>query len=156
MSQLPTEPEPSAPEIEARRSAEARGLAFLLYRDHAGDQRIYTLEDSSYRKVLVGRDLAADIALNWDQKVSGTHAELERVGDDWTLLDDGLSRNGTFVNGERVKGRCKLRDGDMIRFGETIALFRRPLIGSTEATVDAATNADLQERLLNSEPRDEV
>ena len=32
------------------------------------------------------------------------HAELERVGEEWTLADDGLSRNGSFVNGERVVG----------------------------------------------------
>ena len=154
MSQPPTEPQPSAAEIQARRAAERLGLAFLLYRGHAGDQRIYTLEDSSYRKVLIGRDPAADVALTWDQKVSATHAELERVGDDWALVDDGLSRNGTFLNGERVKGRRKLRDGDLIRIGETIALFRRPLIGSPDATQDAATNADLEARLLDPEPRD--
>jgi pSer/pThr/pTyr-binding forkhead associated (FHA) protein len=154
MSQSPPEPEPSTAEIQARRAAERLGLAFLLYRDESGGQRIYALEDSSYRKVLVGRDPAADIALTWDQKVSGTHAELERVGDDWALIDDGLSRNGTFLNGDRVKGRRKLRDGDLIRFGETIALFRRPLIGSSDATVDTATNADLEARLLDPKLRD--
>ena len=29
------------------------------------------------------------------------HARFERVGDAWAVVDDGLSRNGTFVNGER-------------------------------------------------------
>ena len=47
------------------------------------------------------------------------HAALERVGDDWTVVDDGLSRNGTFVNGERVTGRRRLRDGDVIAVGGT-------------------------------------
>ena len=32
------------------------------------------------RKIPIGRDLAADVALVWDPKVSGLHAELERVG----------------------------------------------------------------------------
>ena len=32
------------------------------------------------------------------------HAELIRMGADWILCDDGLSHNGTFVNGERVRG----------------------------------------------------
>jgi len=54
------------------------------------------------------------------------HAQLEPVGSDWALIDDGLSRNGTFVNGERVAGRRRLRDGDRLCFGETPVLFRAP------------------------------
>ena len=30
------------------------------------------------------------------------HAALERTGEEWTLVDDGLSHNGTYVGGERV------------------------------------------------------
>ena len=41
------------------------------------------------------------------------------VRDECTLVDDGLSRNGSFVNEERVHGRRHLRDGDTIRFGRT-------------------------------------
>ena len=55
MSQPPNEPHPSDAELRERCEAERLGLAFLLYRDHADAQRIYTLEDSSYRKVLIGR-----------------------------------------------------------------------------------------------------
>jgi pSer/pThr/pTyr-binding forkhead associated (FHA) protein len=54
------------------------------------------------------------------------HAELERVGGDWTLSDDGLSRNGSFVNGARISGRHRLRDNDELQFGETIVVFRAP------------------------------
>jgi pSer/pThr/pTyr-binding forkhead associated (FHA) protein len=129
------------------------GFAFLLYRDGGGTQRIFPLEDSSYRKPVVGRDPASDVNLPWDPKVSGLHAELERVGDDWVIVDDGLSRNGTYVNGERLHGRCKLREGDLVRFGETIALFRKPLTASPDATLDA-DSMDLGARLLEPEPRD--
>ena len=55
----------------------------------------------------------------WDSEVSRLHAQLEPVGRDWIVVDDGLSRNGTFVNGERVNGRRRLRDGDRLVFGET-------------------------------------
>ena len=44
------------------------------------------------------------LSLDFDPEVSRVHAELERLGDDWTVADDGLSRNGSFVNGERVVG----------------------------------------------------
>ena len=40
--------------------------------------------------------------------MSRTHATLERLESDWTIADEGLSRNGTWVNGERVRpaGAC--------------------------------------------------
>ena len=76
--------------------------------------------------VTVGRRPEHDIALTWDTEVSRLHAQLEPVGPDWTVIDDGLSRNGTYVNGERVNGRRRLRDGDRIVFGETPVLFRAP------------------------------
>ena len=49
----------------------------------------------------IGRRADSDVALTWDTEVSRLHAVLERVGDEWTLADEGLSRNGSFVNGRR-------------------------------------------------------
>jgi pSer/pThr/pTyr-binding forkhead associated (FHA) protein len=40
------------------------------------------------------------------------HAILQRIGGRWTVEDDGLSRNGTFVNGTRLASRVQLRDRD--------------------------------------------
>lgn len=37
---------------------------------------------------------------------------LEPIGEAWTLVDDGLSRDGSFVNGSRVQGRHRLQDRD--------------------------------------------
>jgi pSer/pThr/pTyr-binding forkhead associated (FHA) protein len=56
------------------------------------------------------------------------------MGAEWTIADDGLSRNGTYVNGQRVTGRRRLRDGDTISFGKTQARFRAPGAGSLEET----------------------
>ena len=42
------------------------------------------------------------------------------------LVDEGLSRNGSFVNGERVDGRRLLDDGDELRFGQTLLRYRAP------------------------------
>ena len=36
------------------------------------------------------------------------------MGADWVICDDGLSHNGTFVNGERVRGRRRLAAGDVL------------------------------------------
>ena len=67
----------------------------------------------------VGRSQSSDLVLDWDEEVSRLHARFERVEEDWTLVDDGLSSNGTFVNGERLNGRRRLTDGDTLRFGAT-------------------------------------
>ena len=86
--------------------------------------------------------------------MSGTHAQLERLGgDDWTLNDDGLSRNGSFVNGTRLRHRQRLADGDLLRFGDTPVLFRAPLreIAATVPEVEEAGEVRLspaQRRVL--------
>ena len=71
------------------------------------------------------------------------HAELERVGEEWALADDGLSRNGSFVNGERVAGRRRLDDGDALRFGDTPVLYRAPSEVGMEETLAAKDRRDL-------------
>jgi pSer/pThr/pTyr-binding forkhead associated (FHA) protein len=121
-----TGPHTSTPaELKARLGAERAGTPFLLYRDGDGRQRITGL-DTAAEHVTIGRRPDNDVALPWDAEVSRVHAQLERVGRDWALVDDGLSRNGSFVNGERVAGRRRLRDGDRLCFGETPVLFRAP------------------------------
>ena len=69
-----------------------------------------------------------------DGEISRTHAELELIGEDWTINDDGLSRNGTFVNGERISHRRRLTDGDVVIVGRTLIEFRAPSRGSTVVT----------------------
>ena len=115
-------------ELKARIEAERRGACFLHYRDADGSQRIVELAPGD-GPVTVGRRADNTVPLSWDAEVSRVHAQLEPVGRDWVLVDDGLSRNGTFVNGERAAGRRRLRDGDRICFGETVVRFQRPAGG---------------------------
>ncbi|MDP1850688.1 MAG: LuxR C-terminal-related transcriptional regulator, partial [Solirubrobacteraceae bacterium] len=51
---------------------------------------------------------------------------------------DGLSRNGSYVNGERVNGRRRLRDRDMLRFGRTVVLYRAPGEAAAPSTMLAS------------------
>lgn len=106
-------------------SAERSGLSFLVYRGRRQEQRIHVLDVTSPRHT-IGRRAGNDIALEWDERVSRTHCVLERVGDEWTVVDDGLSTNGTFVNGERLLARRRLGDRDVLRAGDTSLLFRAP------------------------------
>ena len=130
----------SAPELKAQIEAERAGRPFLVFRDGEGEQRILTVEPGA-TELWVGRGDSADLRLEWDEEVSALHAQIEVVRDECTLLDDGLSRNGSFVNEERVHGRRHLRDGDTIRFGRTAVLYRRPGENVPEATAIAAEAA---------------
>jgi hypothetical protein len=109
--------------LKALIEAEATGVPFLHWLDADGEQHILLLLDDRPR-VTVGRRPHCDIALIWDHEVSREHALLEPVGEDWTLVDDGLSRNGSFVNGNQIRGRHRLGDRDRLCFGTTHVTFR--------------------------------
>lgn len=125
----------SATELQLVVRQENLGAPFLLFRDSAGGLRVKPLENSE--PVTIGRRETSGVALEWDSRVSRTHAVLERVGGEWTLSDDGLSRNGTSVNGQRLAARRRLRDGDVIRVGSSAIAYRMPIDGATAATSDA-------------------
>ncbi|MBS1879758.1 MAG: FHA domain-containing protein [Actinobacteria bacterium] len=143
----------SAPELKAQIEAERGGRPFLVFRDGEGGQRIVAVEPGA-GELWVGRGDSADVRLGWDGEVSALHAQIEVVRDECTLVDDGLSRNGSFVNEERVHGRRHLRDGDTMRFGQTAVVYRRPGEGVPESTViagevsAAATVSPAQRRVL--------
>jgi pSer/pThr/pTyr-binding forkhead associated (FHA) protein len=127
----------SAPELKAQIEAERRGRPFLVLRDGEDEQRIVVVEEGT-ASLWVGRGESADLRLDWDEEVSALHAQIEVVRDECTLLDDGLSRNGSFVGQERVDGRRRLHDGDILRFGRTTVLYRRPGTSAPEATAIAS------------------
>jgi pSer/pThr/pTyr-binding forkhead associated (FHA) protein len=131
----------TAPELKAQIEAEREGRPFLVYRDGADEQVIVAIAEGA-GELWVGRREAAEIRLDFDEEVSGLHAQLEIVGADCTVVDDGLSRNGSFVNGQRVRGRKLLRDGDVLRFGRSLVLYRAP---GTESAESTAISADLLE-----------
>jgi pSer/pThr/pTyr-binding forkhead associated (FHA) protein len=142
----------SAPELKAQIEAERAGRPFLVFRDGSGEQAILPIEANA--ELWVGRAGSADVRLDWDEEVSALHAQIEVVRDECTLVDDGLSRNGSFVNEERVHGRRHLRDGDSLRFGRTVLAYRRPGEDAPEATAiagevpAAATVSPAQRKVL--------
>lgn len=66
----------------------------------------------------IGRDEDCDIVLDGNT-VSRRHCEIIRRGATYILRDS--SRNGTFINGERVR-QAQLRDGDQVRIGANVLL----------------------------------
>jgi pSer/pThr/pTyr-binding forkhead associated (FHA) protein len=118
-------PIPTPSDLKAIIEAERTGLPFVHWLVGDGGQRLLML-GSERERLTVGRRPDADVALVWDIEVSRAHALLEVVGGQWTVVDDGLSRNGTFVNGSRVHGRHPLHDRDRLCFGQTQVVFREP------------------------------
>jgi pSer/pThr/pTyr-binding forkhead associated (FHA) protein len=107
----------------SRPSAGLEPTAYLVYRDEHAVRRSFVLAVHA-EPVRIGRGPLADLRLAWDREVSRIHAELVRVGRGWGLVDDGLSSNGTYVNGERLSGRQRLAGGDEIRVGRTSLVFQ--------------------------------
>jgi hypothetical protein len=133
----------SPAELQERVRAERAGAPFLVLRDGAGGQRLLRLEGE---RLSIGRAETNDVALPWDTEVSRLHAELECIAGEWTVVDDGLSRNGTYVNAARISGRVRLRDGDVVRVGRTTLGYRRPDgADAREQTVVAGTPVALGE-----------
>ena len=143
---------PSVSDVKARAEAERAARPFLIYSDGDGRQQVFTF-GPGLAAASVGRGEASDLRLEWDHQVSRAHARFELAGDAWALVDDGPSRNGTFVNEERLTGSRRLSDGDTLRFGATTAVFRSPQrapvgaadVAGTPATVGLSTT---QRRVL--------
>ena len=127
-------------------------LPFLLYRDDAGRRVLYELGPER-EQLTIGRRASCDLAFPWDDSVSRLHAELLRMGTDWVLCDDGLSHNGTFVNGDRVRGRRRLRDGDTVAVGATQIMFNVAHAASTTAGVTRVGNAETDITLTPAQRR---
>ena len=72
----------------------------------------------------IGRAGDNTAVLDGDEYASAQHARVEAQRDGVWILDLG-STNGTWVNGERMDGRHRLRDGDTVRIGETQLRFER-------------------------------
>src|SRR4029079_9551636 len=114
----------SPEELKRQLELERTGRAFLIYRDGSRAEHLFVLAPT--KRMRIGRAEGADLILSFDSEVSRLHAEVENAGGESLLIDDGLSSNGSYVNGERVSGRRRLRSGDVIRFGRTAMVFRNP------------------------------
>ncbi len=119
-------------DLKDRIAAERRGTPFLVYRN-ADDAQVLVDLAPHRERVTIGRRTTNDIVLDWDTEISRVHAALERIGDDWTVVDDGLSHNGSYLNGKRVTSRERLHDGDVLTVGGVAIAYRAPA-GSTASS----------------------
>jgi FHA domain-containing protein len=142
----------SASELKALLAAEREGQPLLVYRDGGGTLALRQLGRTE-AGLMVGRGADMDLKLDWDPEVSGLHAEIQQAGGEWAILDDGLSRNGTYVNGRRVSGRQRLRDEDRIRLGRTVLAFKGGDRATAIAETAAASEGTIPQELTESQRR---
>jgi hypothetical protein len=76
----------------------------------------------SGQRLTLGKASTNDVPLDHDDTVSRLHAVLENLGFAWSIRDLG-SRNGTYLNGEKITAERVLRSGDEVRVGKTKLLF---------------------------------
>jgi DNA-binding CsgD family transcriptional regulator len=125
-------------ELQARLAAERSDAPFVEMRDGDGIQHLVALPDDG---LTVGRSPASGLALTWDAQVSRSHTLIEAIDGVWTVLDDGRSTNGTFVNEERVQGRRTLRHLDVVRVGATRLRFHDPSDTTDSKLTEVAARA---------------
>lgn len=82
-------------------------------------QREITLDDGV---ISIGRASDNKVSLADDSNISRYHAEIERRGEEFWLIELG-SRNGTTLNGDPVTSEQLLKDGDAIVLGGSSEVF---------------------------------
>jgi VWFA-related protein len=81
-------------------------------------QRIFLTGDT----LIIGRGGKSDLVIRGDREVSRHHAEIVKDSRERYTIVDKKSRNGTFVNGNRIEQETLLT-GDKIRVGQTELVF---------------------------------
>lgn len=93
-----------------------------------------TLVPLENERTTIGAAATNDVVISWDQTVSRVHAVMERIGEAGWVVRDLSSRNGTFVNGERLWRERPMYAGDEIRIGATRILFRSDMPATEQWT----------------------
>jgi DNA-binding CsgD family transcriptional regulator len=140
--------------VELQELLRVEGLSrpFLAFRDSSSVLHFFQLTGGEHT---LGRGAEMGLSLPWDGEISSLHAELRCLGGEWALVDDGLSTNGTYINGQRLHGRARLRNGDLIHVGRTTIAYGTPSsLRAREATVATGQRpreqplTDTQQRVL--------
>jgi hypothetical protein len=92
----------------------------------------------------LGRTSENDVSFPSDGNVSRFHAEIERRGEEYCLIDLNSS-NGTTVNGEKVAGEIFLRAGDRIVLGGSSELVfgEAPVSDATDPAAEVTAAAEI-------------
>jgi hypothetical protein len=103
------------------------------------------------QRVTLGKASTNLVSLEHDETVSRLHAVFENLGSGWSIRDLG-SRNGTYLNGERISAERVMRSGDEVRVGKSRMLFWEVKdAGPREEETVSAQTMELPPRLTRRE-----
>jgi len=85
-----------------------------------------------------------------DESVSTSHAKLQRREGVWILVDLD-STNGTFVDGDQIKGEAPLAPGATVRFGDVSLVFE-PTDDGAEVARGGGTRV-MEQMVMSPPPR---
>lgn len=86
-------------------------------------------------EIVAGRDHDCDVVLD-ERQVSRQHIIIRRAGEEY-VIEDLNSKNGTWVNGEQLKGQRLLKDGDEV----SVAMVVKMTFSSSESTAPLTVDA---------------
>jgi adenylate cyclase len=108
----------------------------MILKGPTGDVTEFPLGENN----VLGRSTTASVRLA-DREVSRKHSQVDKEGDDYVLRDLGSS-NGTFLNGKRIFGPTKLKDGDEVVIGTSKMEFRLGKGGAKSRNAEIVHNED--------------
>lgn len=118
---IPTRNEDITLEIQVPEGVRSKQSAFALHVVKGPrTAEILTIEQP---QVVLGRGIEADLRID-DPSLSRMHARFERQGES-LLVTDLASRNGTFVEGQRLHDAHRLKSGELITLGSVVLRFAR-------------------------------
>jgi hypothetical protein len=92
-------------------------LGILWVKEGNRRGQIYKIKNGS----VIGRK-EGDLIID-DPKISSPHAKITIEEDQFIIWDFG-SRNGTFVNGERIRAATPLKENDTVKMGDSIFVYK--------------------------------
>jgi len=97
--------------------------------DNKNTTQAYLLNLESNRKIPVvgpvcrlGRDDQNDICMSNDTSISRFHTVIKHENGLF-IVEDSKSRNGTYLNGAQITEPVQIRDGDMLKIGNSTFWF---------------------------------
>jgi pSer/pThr/pTyr-binding forkhead associated (FHA) protein len=126
----------------------------LVIEDEAGTRSVVPFVDDG---IVIGRGSEGVTFRLADRNVSRRHARFLRQSGA-VFVEDLGSLNGTRVNGERITGKRRLRDGDLVQIGDydlaVLAEAQATVPGAPPPLPRAGADAITQRYLIDTAPDD--
>lgn len=113
-------------------------MAFVTIRIKGAEG--YTRTALSKDRMVLGRASETDIPIK-HTSISREHAAFTKDGEDWFVEDLGSS-NGSYLGKDKLTGKVKLAEKDIVKCGKARLTFHLGEMGAADAAVDISGDDD--------------